>query len=318
MASSGIAAHRAEAPQVDREVLERVVAVINNKGGVGKTTLTANIGGLLAVSGWRVLLIDLDKQGNLGDDLGYRHTDRDDEGEALTIALQFPSRTPPIIRNVRPNLDVIVGGPGLRGAEAALESMSKDKAHLSLAQMLSPIAEDYDLILIDCPPSSDVIQSLAVAAARYVLIPTRADGGGVGGLELTANRFSSIAHLNPTLDLLGVVLFDSSQNSKNVRADIAKDIQEVLGVDDAGPLIFQSFVSHSERVPYETRSKGMLVHELNDQVKAEPRWFERLRAGKAAEGRQGPASAATVSESLMQIAGEFRDRIIAKEQEGAR
>lgn len=74
---------------LDRAALSRVIACINGKGGVLKTTLVANIGGLLASSGYRVLLVDLDPQGNLAEDLGYTGDDRDDEGRALAQALMF-------------------------------------------------------------------------------------------------------------------------------------------------------------------------------------------------------------------------------------
>lgn len=317
------AAHRTSPPEIDRAALERVVAVINGKGGVGKTTLTANIAGLLALSGWHVLAVDLDQQGNLGRDLGYRFTERDDDGQALSKGLQFPDEAPRLIKEVRPNLDVLAGGNALEAAAAALSSKTSpsgiQEAHLSLARLLVPLADDYDLILLDCPPASDVIQSAAVAAARYVVIPTKADAGGVDGLEITAQRFSTVIHLNPTLDLLGIILFDSSANSKNVRADLARDVEAALGVDDARPLIFDAFVRHSERVPYETRKRGLLVHELNDKVKAEPKWYERFRAGQTASGeRKGPESAKTVAESMQEIAAEFRDRIAAKEEESAR
>ena len=72
---------------LDRTALERVIAVINGKGGVLKTTVTANIGGMLANNGYRVLLVDLDPQGNLAEDLGYTDDDRDDTGRALAQAL---------------------------------------------------------------------------------------------------------------------------------------------------------------------------------------------------------------------------------------
>jgi chromosome partitioning protein len=317
--AQSFAAHRSAPPTIDRGALERVVAVINGKGGVGKSTLTANIAGLLALSGWRVLAVDMDVQGDLGLDLGYRNTDRDDNGLALAKGLQFPDDEPRLIKDVRPNLDVLAGGGGLQAAEGALNSKTtqagRQEAQLSLANLLIPIADNYDLILVDCPPASDALQTAAVAAARWVLIPTRLDAAGVAGLNITAQRFSTVHYLNPTLDLLGVILFDSSKSSKSVRAKLAKDVQEALGVDDATPLIFDGYVRHSERVPYELRQRGLLAHELNDKVKAEPKWYERLRAGKAAQAEQnGPASAESVATSLQEIAAEFRERLAAKEE----
>jgi len=323
MAQGTFAAHRSAPPDIDRRALDRVVAVINGKGGVGKTTLTANVAGLLALSGWHVLAIDLDPQGSLGRDFGYRFTARDDDGQALAKGLQFPEDPPRLLKDVRPNLDVLPGGYALGGAVGALASKTTpagiQEAQLSLANLLIPIADDYDLILIDCPPATDVLQTAAVAAARWVVIPTKLDAGGVDGLEITAQRFSTVHYLNPTLDLLGVILFDSSKASAKVRADLARDVEAALGVDDAGPLIFNSYVRHSERVPYETRKRGLLAHELNDKVKAEPKWYERLRAGIAGqEDQKGPVSAETVASSLQEIAAEFRERLAAKEAEATR
>jgi len=92
--------------ELNRRALDRVIAVINGKGGVLKTTLTANIGGMLASSGYRVLLVDLDPQGNLAEDLGYTASDRDDEGRALAQGLMFGGTIEPLSQ-IRPNLDVI-------------------------------------------------------------------------------------------------------------------------------------------------------------------------------------------------------------------
>ena len=302
----------------DRSALTRVCAIINGKGGVGKTTLTANIGGLLALGGWRVLLVDLDFQGNLGRDLGYRLTEGDDNGRALSMAMQFTDQEPAILKDVRPNLDVIVGGEAIEGAAAALQASSQRNgsrdAQLSVARMLAHVAGNYDIVLLDCPPANETIQSAAVAAARYVIIPTKTDPASIDGLEITAGRVLGIKDINPTIDLLGVILFDSSASAKNVRAEISGLIADRLGAPDTS-IIFESYVRHAEAVALKARTKGLLVHELDDQVRAAPKWYEQLR-DKGADGMPStslPKSAEPVADSLQYIANELASRITERE-----
>ena len=104
---------------INRVALERCIAVINGKGGVLKTTLVANLGGMLAASGYRVLIVDLDPQGNLAEDLGYTEDERNDEGQALAAALMFGTQ-PQLLEGARENLDVLMGGPELDSASAGL------------------------------------------------------------------------------------------------------------------------------------------------------------------------------------------------------
>lgn len=304
--------------EFDRSALTRVCAIINGKGGVGKTTLTANIGGLLALGGWRVLLVDLDFQGNLGRDLGYRLTDGDDNGRALSMAMQFTDQAPAILKDVRPNLDVIVGGEAIEGAAAALQASSQRNnsrdAQLSVARMLAHVARDYDIVLLDCPPANETIQSAAVAAAHYVIIPTKTDPASIDGLEITAGRVLGIKDINPTIDLLGVILFDSSASAKNVRAEISDLIADRLGAPD-NSIIFESYVRHAEAVALKARTKGLLVHELDDQVRAAPKWYEQLR-NRGEDGMPTtalPKSAEPVADSLQYIANELASRITERE-----
>ena len=101
-------------------MLHNSIAFVNGKGGVGKTSITANTAGILANSEWRVLAIDLDRQGNLQKDLGYREDDRHDQGEMLFRALTGDQALEPILTEVRPNLDVIPGGEQIEYADAGL------------------------------------------------------------------------------------------------------------------------------------------------------------------------------------------------------
>ncbi len=175
--------------------------------------LVANIGGLLAASGYRVLLVDLDPQGNLAEDLGYTASETDDAGKALAGALAFGDTPAPVV-DVRPHLDVLVGGYHLNAAAAALTNKAgRDPraAQLALAEIPTPIAGAYDLVLIDCPPGNEPLQSAAVAAARWAVVPVKTDHCSRMGLLDVARRLDDVMDVNPDLDLLGSSWSESGQ-----------------------------------------------------------------------------------------------------------
>ncbi|MEZ2392181.1 ParA family protein [bacterium RCC_150] len=296
----------------DRTGMDRICGFVNGKGGVLKTTLTANVGALLAVSGWRVLLIDMDPQGNLGLDLGYRHGDLDDDGSGLAQSLMFGSSLNPI-KDVRPNLDVVAGGSYLDQAAAGLVSQgSKDpsKAKLGLARSLAPIAGAYDIILIDCPPGNEPLQVAALGAASYVVVPTKTDKAGREGLIGVAKRLDTVIDVNPDLDLLGVIITATTSTATNVHRTAREAIVEVFGTDS---VLFSGMVRYAEATAQAARDRGVLVHELEEQVKAGPKWYEVLK-GKAEAGQSQPRSAANVAEDLYQIAHELVGRLEAAEE----
>jgi len=168
------------APTAD--ALARVIAVVNGKGGAGKTSITANVAGQLAHSGYRVLAIDLDLSGNLGLDLGYIGRDGDDGGKSLVDSVY--SATPlALITSVRDGLDVIAGGRHLElltglSFSAMAADLPGGGVTGSFALQLTEIADGYDIILLDCAPGNPVLQDIALACARYILIPTKSDAGG--------------------------------------------------------------------------------------------------------------------------------------------
>ena len=294
--------------QLSRTGLDRVVAVINGKGGVLKTTLTANIGGLLASSGYRVLLVDLDPQGNLAEDLGYTGDQRDDGGQNLAKALMFGGAAEPL-REIRPNLDVFVGGPDLDQATAGLAAKgNKDPiaAKLALATLLSPIAGDYDLVLLDCPPGDETLQTAAVAAARWALVPVKSDKSSRKGLSAVAARLDGVLDINPTLDLLGVVLVDTGSGARVIQREARDQIASLFNSDQS--VVFTSSVRHSEATAQATRERGLLVHELDEHNKRGPKWYEIVR-GDATAQAHAPRSAGSVADDLHAIAQEVVSRI---------
>jgi cellulose biosynthesis protein BcsQ len=139
--------------------LSRVVVVAQGKGGVGKTSLTANVSGLAALAGHRVLAVDLDPQGNLARDLGYGQSDGESLLQAVVAGIPVP-----VTGDVRPGLDVVAGGPAvadLLGLALARSSRGgRDLADLLLAS-LAPVVSAYDLVLVDTPPGERLLVEAA-------------------------------------------------------------------------------------------------------------------------------------------------------------
>ena len=294
--------------QVNRDALSRVVAVINGKGGAGKTSVTANVAGLVANSGFRVLVVDMDPQGNLAEDLGYTGTDVDDEGQALSAALAYGQEARPV-EAVRPNLDVLIGGHHLDVAAAAL-SVAKDqtKARLALAHILEPLAGNYDMIFIDCPPGIETLQTAAAAAARWALVPAKSDASSSKGMLDVARRLDAVVDLNPGLDLLGVVLFGTGTNAHRIKDDARARIVETLGAED---VVLKTTIRHSEATAHAARERGLLVYELEDEALKGPSWWQ-IRRGEA-EGNGAPRTASRVAEDYLALAEEVVGRITAAE-----
>lgn len=297
---------------INRGALDRVVAVINGKGGVLKTTLVANIAGMLAASDYRVLVVDLDPQGNLAEDFGFTDSDSNDDGEALSVAL-MTRRAPDVLKNVRPNLDVLMGGGFLDDASAALSAkQGKDPAgaKLALARILEPLAENYDLILLDCPPGEEMLQTNAVAAARWALVPVKSDKSSRKGLSAVAKRLDAVLDVNPGLDLLGVVLVDVGTTSTRIIRETREDITKLFGRAD---VMLDTFVRHSDSTARAARERGMLVAELDEMVRSGPSWVQ-IRRGEADAADAGPRTAGSVADDLQHITEEIIGRVTAAEQ----
>lgn len=306
---------------IDRSALSRVIAVMNGKGGVFKTTVTANLGGLLAFNGQRVLLVDLDPQGNLAEDLGYTDDDRNDRGAALSDALQTEGRhTSGPVKNVRDNLDVFVGGPELEKASAYLvtRGSSSEQTQLALARVLAPIASQYDIVLIDCPPGEEALQTAAAGAARWILAPVKSDASSRRGFEAVADRMQLVRGerednapgVNPTIGLLGVVLVGVGTSATVVQREARHRI-EGEGANSTGD-VFTATIRHSEATAQAARERGLLVHELDDKLAESPKWYQVLK-GEAAAASFAPPTATSVADDLQSVTEEMIARLAAAE-----
>jgi cellulose biosynthesis protein BcsQ len=297
-------------PTIDWDALTNVYVFANGKGGVGKTTLSSNLAGLIAADGGRVLIVDVNAQGNVGRDLGYRKSAIDDDGQALYEALRTGTPLVPAT-GVRPNLDVIVGGTALKSAPSMLMTaypLQQERQALALAVCLAPIARSYDLIVIDSAPENEHLQQIALSAARWLTIPTKSDqasiADGLGGIAKEAGRVRR--RVNPRLQLLGVVLFATGSASAQIRRRARQWVRDELGTN-ADHYLFQTFIRHSEAVGQDARSHGRLVHELEAEVANNPRFWD-LRAGRATSDVMVSATSVSVAEDFATFAREMLTR----------
>lgn len=202
-----------------------IVAIANQKGGVGKSTTTINLGAGLAFQGERVLLVDLDPQGNTTSGLGidraaieYSTYDLIVEDVAIEDAIE-----PSSVRD----LFVVPATIELAGAEIELVSMFSREARLGNA--LKPIAGDYDFVLVDCPPSLGLLTVNGLAAADEVLIPIQCEYYALEGVSQLMKNIQLVQrNLNPQLNIEGVLLtmFDGRTT---LASDVVAQVREHFG-----------------------------------------------------------------------------------------
>jgi chromosome partitioning protein len=183
----------------------RVIAILNQKGGVGKTTSTVNLGAAMASMGQRVCLLDLDPQGHLTLHLGIDEGDVDVSIYDLLIDPDAKAST--AVHHPRENLDVILSDTDLAGAELELANLPAHDRNDILKRKFKEIAGNYDIVLIDCPPSLGLLTINAMAMAHEVIVPMQAHFlalQGVGKLLRTVSLVSQ--GINPDLKVSGVIL----------------------------------------------------------------------------------------------------------------
>ncbi len=204
--------------------MARVLAVANQKGGVGKTTTTINLAASLALAGRRLLLVDVDPQGNLTSGLGQRN--RAAAAGTIYDALTTPEPTrdakPFVIPTDVEGLSLIPADRNLTGAEIEMVGLSSREERLRL--LLQTIRDEFDYVFVDCPPSLGLLTLNALVAADAVLIPLHCEYFALEGLaELVSTLRRVRSALNPRLDIEGVLLtmFDERTNlGQQVATDV--------------------------------------------------------------------------------------------------
>jgi chromosome partitioning protein len=205
--------------------LPRVIAIANQKGGVGKTTTAVNLGAALAELDVRVLVVDLDPQGNATTGLGLNP--RDVSGSVYGVIMSDISIEDCIEPTSIKNLFVVPATIDLAGAEIELVPvMSRE---LKLKRALDSIRDEYDLVLIDCPPSLGLLTVNGLAAADDVIVPIQCEYYALEGLgQLLRNVALVQADLNPTLDVRGIIL--TMYDGRTKLADqVVAEVREYFG-----------------------------------------------------------------------------------------
>ena len=229
--------------------MAQIIAVANQKGGVGKTTTTVNLAAALAGEGKRVLILDMDPQGNAGSGLGVASNEVDRGMYELLLGTLGVNEA--ITSTVVPGVEIIPSGQRLIGAEVELVPVER-REHILAGQLL-PIRDRYDYIFADCPPSLGLLTINTLTAAGSVLIPIQCEYYALEGLTQLLNAIQLVQQaLNPSLAIEGILLtmFDARLNLCRQVADEARAF--------FGERVYRSIIPRNVRLS-EAPSFGMPV-----------------------------------------------------------
>ena len=212
--------------------MSRVIAIANQKGGVGKTTTAINLSAALAQEGKRVLALDMDPQGNMTSGLGLSKNEI--EKTTYDILCGNVNIEESIQRNVLENLDVIPGNIHLSAIE--LELIEVENREYIMKEEVDKIKEDYDFIIIDCPPALSMLTINALTTANSVLVPIQSEYYALEGLTLLIHTIELVKdRLNSDLEIEGIVftMYDartnlSQQVVENVRENITQRVYDTI------------------------------------------------------------------------------------------
>ena len=241
----------------------RVLAVVNQKGGVGKTTTAINLAAGLALAGQRILLVDVDPQANTTGGLGFRRQREDDPAQRLTVyevLMGSATISEAALETAVEGLRLVPGSKNLIGAN--LELVGMERREFKLREALEPARSGYDFIVLDCPPALDLLTLNALVAADGLVVPLQAEYFALEGISELIDTLDRVAQaFNPGLGLEGVLLtmYDDRTNlSQQVTANLKGFFGEKL-LKTTIPRNIRLAEAPSHGLPvemYDSRSRG--------------------------------------------------------------
>ncbi len=240
----------------------KIISVTNQKGGVGKTTTCVNLASYVANAGKKVLLLDMDPQGNAGSSLGVE-LEKGKESIYEVLLGEIPVKDA-IYPSVQKNLDVIPSTVDLAGAEVDLVYV--DNREKVLKEALNEVKDKYDFIFIDCPPSLGLLTVNALTATNSIIIPIQCEYFALVGLGQLMNTVRLIKKiLNPDIEIEGVLL-TMKDNRSNLVTQVSNEIKKYFGAK-----VYDSYIPRNVRLAespshgkpillYDSKSKGALAY----------------------------------------------------------
>lgn len=235
--------------------MTEIIAFANQKGGVGKTTTAINLGASLAAIKKRVLLVDLDSQGNAGTGLGFVRSSH--AQSVYGVLMGTDSAANNILSTAIPGMHILPSTQALSGAEVELLDM--ENREYRLREALAPIMPHYDYILLDCPPALGYLTLNALTTANYVIIPMQCEFFPLEGVLHLVNNIKEIKRKwNPDLEILGVLL-----TMYDRRYGMTRDVEENIRAT-FGDQVFKTVVPRNVRVAEApSHGKPALFYDFN-------------------------------------------------------
>ena len=243
----------------------KAIAIFNQKGGVGKTTTNINLAACLALKGKRVLILDIDPQGNTTSGIGVSKKSLDNTIYDILVEENFDPREA-IIKTSVEGLDLIPASVDLAGAEVELVQI--DGRETALKDGMDKIRDEYDYIFIDCPPSLGLLTINSLAAVDSVLIPIQCEFYALEGVSQLVSTIELVKRsLNPSLEIEGVILsmFDGRTN---LSAQVVQEVKKYFG-----DKVYSTIIPRNVRLA-EAPSFGMPITEYDPKSKGAEAYME--------------------------------------------